>query len=258
MRIYGRCLIRLIGLGAVTSISVSASTVLAERTKHISGWTLYEGDSSCSIGRIRGDSFIFFSISAEGRQFLRFHDKSWQFKVGSAVSIQLRAGDKGFDLSAKGAATTDGWPGFTASPQEDVLTALSYNDQGAVIAEGTAPAPLDLSGLRDAIPALKECAEPLTKRSPDQIPVKGPRLLKLPTISRDDFPRGAVPNGPLAFKLTIGTNGLPTDCSIIQTSGSAAVDNRVCALLKEGARFQPALNDSGQPVPSSWQQRLGF
>lgn len=256
--IFGRCLIRLLGLGAVTSICVSASTVLAESTKSISGWTLYEGDSSCSIGMIRGNSFIFFSISPEGRQFLRFHDKSWQFKEGSALSIQLRAGDKSFDLSAKGATTTDGWPGFTASSQEDVLTALSYNDTGAVIAERTAPVPLDLSGLRDAIPALKECAEPLTKRSPDQIPVKGPRLLKLPKISGDDFPRGAAPKGPLTFKLSIGTNGLPTDCSIIQSSGSAAVDSRVCALLKVGARFQPALNDSGQPLPSSWQQRLAF
>lgn len=258
MKIDRRCLVRIISLVIVTLISLNESAILAEKTKTISGWDLYKDDSSCSLSRNRGDSFIFLSISAEGRQFVRFHDKSWHFKVGNAVLIRFLVGDKSFDLAARGAATTNGWQGFTAFPQEDVLTELSLNDRGSVIAEATTPALLDLSGLRNAIPALKECAKPLTKRSPDQIPVKGPRLLKMPTISRDDFPRGAVPSGPLSFKLTIGANGLPTDCSIVQSSGSAAMDNRVCALLKAGARFQPALNNSDQPVPSSWQQRLEF
>lgn len=258
MRSFGRCLTRLIGLGLVTSLSVNSSTVLAKKPETIGGWTLYRDDFSCSLGRIKGDSFTFLSISAEGRQFLRFHDKSWHFKVGTAFPLQLRVGDKNFDLSANGAATSDGWQGFTASPQADVLTALSLNEQGSMSAEGTAPATLNLSGLRDAIPALKACAEPLTKRNPDQIPVKGPRLLKLPSISRDEFPRGTQPSGPLTFKLTIDAHGLPTDCSIVQSSGSGTVDNKVCALLKVGARFQPALNNSGRPVPSSWQQRLAF
>jgi protein TonB len=49
---------------------------------------------------------------------------------------------------------------------------------------------------------------------------------------------------------TIGTDGRVSDCVIIRGSGSLSLDETTCRLVEERARFMPARDAKGNPVPS--------
>lgn len=69
-------------------------------------------------------------------------------------------------------------------------------------------------------------------------------------ITLDDFPAGVERSAARAvgFTLTIGPDGRVTGCRIIASSGSAALDNTTCRLLRSRSRFTPASNPRGTPV----------
>ena len=51
------------------------------------------------------------------------------------------------------------------------------------------------------------------------------------------------------FRLMVNAQGKPTSC-VVQTPGDPAFNKATCDLMMQRARFNPALNASGQPVPS--------
>lgn len=74
-------------------------------------------------------------------------------------------------------------------------------------------------------------------------------------ITPDDYPEGArrrEETGTVQARLQIGANGSVTGCSIVASSGSAALDATTCRVLKDRARFTPAKDSSGQPVSDSY------
>jgi hypothetical protein len=78
-------------------------------------------------------------------------------------------------------------------------------------------------------------------------------------ISADDYPRTAHredQQGTANFIILIDEKGMPRDCTLIGTSGSAVLDSRSCGLIMQRARFTPALDPSGKPVRSSWKQAI--
>ncbi|HEX8262048.1 MAG TPA: TonB family protein [Allosphingosinicella sp.] len=73
-------------------------------------------------------------------------------------------------------------------------------------------------------------------------------------VSDEDYPSSAVRNeeqGTTRFRLAVGPNGEVTECSIIGSSGSSALDSTTCRLMKQRARFTPARNSSGEPTSDS-------
>jgi len=82
----------------------------------------------------------------------------------------------------------------------------------------------------------------------------------LPSLfSTDDYPQSAIRNeeqGTTAVRMTIGTDGRVTDCSITQSSGSAALDQATCNILRRRARFTPAKDQAGNPITDSFSQRI--
>jgi protein TonB len=78
-------------------------------------------------------------------------------------------------------------------------------------------------------------------------------------FSTDDYPQSAIRNeeqGTTAVKLTIGPDGRVADCSITASSGSSALDNATCSILRRRARFTPAKDQAGNPVSDSYSQRI--
>lgn len=74
-------------------------------------------------------------------------------------------------------------------------------------------------------------------------------------FSTDDYPSRALRNeeqGTVRARLTIGTNGKVTGCSIIQSSGSSLLDDTTCNLLQRRARFSAATDSSGNKVEGSY------
>lgn len=66
------------------------------------------------------------------------------------------------------------------------------------------------------------------------------------------FPEGA--DAHVRVRVTVGTDGRATACAIAQSSGQAAFDARVCALIVRRFRFAPAIDRNGHPVVSTVEQ----
>lgn len=65
----------------------------------------------------------------------------------------------------------------------------------------------------------------------------------------DDYPADAVINnqsGSVRFSVLIDESGRVADCTIIETSGVASLDAQSCAIVKERARYQPAVGKDGK------------
>lgn len=62
-------------------------------------------------------------------------------------------------------------------------------------------------------------------------------------ISTEDYPPAALDSraqGAVGYTLTVDSAGKVTDCKIVSSSGSAALDDRTCSLLRDRARFNVA------------------
>ncbi len=93
---------------------------------------------------------------------------------------------------------------------------------------------------------------------------KGPKPLKPLTspgswVTDDDYPPSAVRqghDGTVAFQLQIDSTGLPAGCSVTHSSGYEELDQQVCSLLVQRARFSPARDASGKAVAAPYSGRF--
>jgi TonB family protein len=72
-------------------------------------------------------------------------------------------------------------------------------------------------------------------------------------IGVEDYPASAVRNGEqgrVAYTLEVGADGRVSACTVTRSSGSSALDSTTCRLMRWRARFTPAMDNNGQPVPS--------
>lgn len=75
-------------------------------------------------------------------------------------------------------------------------------------------------------------------------------------IRETDYPpeaRSARAEGTVGANVDIGRDGRVTRCTVVQSSGNAALDAATCRLIRERFRYEPARNAAGEPVPD----RLG-
>lgn len=76
-------------------------------------------------------------------------------------------------------------------------------------------------------------------------------------LGGQEIPR---PSGPgpltLAYRLTLGADGRPTQCTIIETSLDERTRAAICPALMTNARFEPARDASGNAVRASVTQRF--
>jgi TonB family protein len=80
-------------------------------------------------------------------------------------------------------------------------------------------------------------------------------------FSSDDYPTIAIYRneiGSVRFVLLVDETGRVADCSVIQTSGIAALDTQSCALVSQRARFVPATDVNGRPVKSAVLQTVSW
>jgi len=81
----------------------------------------------------------------------------------------------------------------------------------------------------------------------------------LSLFSNDDYPQSALRNeesGTTSVRLSIGTDGRVTDCQVTRSSGSTALDNTTCSILRRRARFTPAKDSAGNPISDSYSQTV--
>jgi protein TonB len=78
-------------------------------------------------------------------------------------------------------------------------------------------------------------------------------------VSNDDYPPSALraeEEGTTGFRLEIGPNGRVTNCTVTSPSGSKALDDATCRLMRSRARFTPARDSNGNPTSDSTTSRI--
>lgn len=78
-------------------------------------------------------------------------------------------------------------------------------------------------------------------------------------FSGDDYPASALDReeeGSVSVRLSIGTNGRVTNCSVTRSSGSRTLDSTTCRILSSRARFTPGTDNRGNPTTDTVQQTI--
>lgn len=78
-------------------------------------------------------------------------------------------------------------------------------------------------------------------------------------ITPEDYPSNALLErrvGTTIFRLRVGIDGKPLRCGVIGSSGTAALDERACALMMARARFTPAQDARGRAVEADWENKV--
>lgn len=124
------------------------------------------------------------------------------------------------------------------------------------------PRPLDPTPYQpprlDPLPGPKAADPPLP---PTPLPPPPPPAPKLEPararanlgsyVSDADYPSEAIrreEQGTTRFRLTVSPDGRVAGCTVTASSGSAALDNATCRLMRSRARFTPAHDTSGNAV----------
>lgn len=88
---------------------------------------------------------------------------------------------------------------------------------------------------------------------------QGPQAHMAGMFKGDDYPMSAVignAQGSVSVVLLVDENGKVADCSVIGTSRAAALDGQTCAILRERAKFTPAVGSDGKPTRGAFTQRI--
>jgi TonB family protein len=78
------------------------------------------------------------------------------------------------------------------------------------------------------------------------------------SISNADYPASAIRDeaqGVTIVRIEIGTTGMVSGCSVIGSSGHAALDSTACSLIRRRFRFAPA-TENGKPVIGTTTRRI--
>lgn len=81
-----------------------------------------------------------------------------------------------------------------------------------------------------------------------------PKFSRPPAISSDDIPRRSE-GGTVGYELGVDEVGAVVSCRVV-ASANAALDQATCALLRRRARFEPARDEKGMPVASTYRNKI--
>jgi protein TonB len=78
---------------------------------------------------------------------------------------------------------------------------------------------------------------------------------------QENYPARAIRDeteGTVGVRVTIGANGRVTSCSVSASSGSSVLDEAACDGMTRYARYNPALDDAGNPTTGSASTRIVY
>lgn len=129
--------------------------------------------------------------------------------------------------------------------------AITNSPPPAVVAVPADPGPPLYVVPPESMPAIAQPSPP----SPDIVRDPEPRRPAQAYVTADDYPRSALAQrqeGIVAFALEIGANGRVTQCTIVESSGSMALDAATCRIMRSRSRFTPAVDSKGNPAVASF------
>nr|WP_298898177.1 TonB family protein [uncultured Altererythrobacter sp.] len=193
---------------------------------------------------------------------------------GVRVIADPRADSSGTDsseVSARDEEDVDIASGEVSSPYliEDgrqTLESITSIDLSRAVIQ---PVSLILREFPEAIQSLSECSDTLVKRLQDNSDLEAragtpPAPQGQQVWARElqqAYPRHLLARGEeasIAVRMTVNTKGRASFCEVLNFSGSASFNDTACLLLLRHARFSPATNSDGDPVPSFYRTQITY
>lgn len=103
--------------------------------------------------------------------------------------------------------------------------------------------------------SMQDVASPPPLSRPNPVPRGNPGNW----ANTNDYPSIALQQeieGTTGFRVTVGPDGRVSDCAITSSSGSPELDLATCTNVKRRARFEPALDASGNPTIGQYANRV--
>jgi protein TonB len=78
---------------------------------------------------------------------------------------------------------------------------------------------------------------------------------------QEDYPARALreeAEGTVGVRVTVTAEGRATGCSVTASSGNSDLDQGACRSLERYGRFEPALDDAGNPISAAWSTRITY
>lgn len=88
-----------------------------------------------------------------------------------------------------------------------------------------------------------------------------PLVSPLTWLKPDDFPTQPLMSGKSAlvrFRLTVDSDGSPTDCAVQSATLGPKYAETTCSLLKARAKFNPARDKDGKPTASYYTSTVSW
>jgi TonB family protein len=259
------------------ALAAEPSPILYSRT--VQGWNVFGGRGVCIMeAGFDGGTKLSATVRAD-RQGVYFHleNPAWKsIRPGQELKLDVEMDARGeWSVDARGAAAGSGFlferSEATNEDGDNFIAEFALARTIRIRREGLGVQALSLKGSRAAILALFECRarlrsapgfDPFADAVPggakaEAGPVGGTARAKanIPSLfSDEDYPASALragEQGTVRYRLEIGANGRVTGSAVTVSSGSAALDSTTCRLLRSRARFTPARDGNGNPVPDT-------
>ena len=127
---------------------------------------------------------------------------------------------------------------------------------------------LALTQMKEVTDALNTCVEDLQKlwnigEEREALLKRAPRATRPlhSVFSYDDYPAVAAArgiSGSTNVVLLIDETGAVADCTVDRTSGVASLDAQTCYVLKNRAKFKPAIGADGNPARSFYSSTVSW
>lgn len=106
----------------------------------------------------------------------------------------------------------------------------------------------------------------LAASSPQGLPTPEGRPIQAQAINRGEWAYStdlpvSLRNEPIVkvdFRLKIDTRGRVSECQVTRSSGFTDADEAVCGAVTRRARFRPARDAKGVPIPSEYPGSVAF
>ena len=136
-------------------------------------------------------------------------------------------------------------------PAPPVIVASPTPNQGAAPTQGAAPVPGPGTGAGGVGTGLGAGGSGSGRGGGGGLAAVRTRLAT-PALRGRDFPNrllDAWPHGAQAFmRLRVDTNGVVIQCIMDRGTGNRAMDEEICAIVRQRLRYRPALDSDGRPV----------
>lgn len=267
-------------------LAAAAAPVEARVWGSPAGWVVQDSPEACGMERrSEGSGRPTMSITwhVDFDALLHISSPNWPVRKGDEFEMTARIDGRALERRAK-AYENDGRKGLSMFLAQEHVNAIASGatidfhraDTGALIDS------LRLNGSGAAVALLRRCLvsvrarvaeERRGKAAPAPVPAspiappvvpgqpsKAEPMASIPSlVSGQDYPASALragEQGQTGYRLTVGTNGRVTDCTITSSSGSAILDSTTCRILRARARFRPARDSKGEPVEGSYRGAL--